>query len=197
MTSFDVWFPLLVTLIIAAAVTLFEGVLRRGTARRSSKESADDKGTTTGVAVAFVICWLAILLSILLNQRGIGTVRPHSILNLIGGALMLAGIFVRVASARTLGRFYSRTLTTEADQHLVTSGLYGLVRHPGYLGTITLFVGSGIAVDNFITIFVILAAILPAYVRRITIEERMLERIFGQEFTHYRARTRKLIPLLY
>ena len=197
MRSFYIWFPLLVTLVIGLAVAIFEGALRRSTNRKSSKESTDDKGTTTGVAVAFVVCWLAILLSILLNRLGIGTINPHWILNVIGGALMLAGIFVRVVSARTLGRFYSRTLTTENDQHLVTSGLYGFVRHPGYLGTITLFIGSGIAVDNLITILLVLVVILPAYARRINVEERMLEKVFGQEFTQYRARTRKLIPLVF
>lgn len=197
MNVFFTWFPLLVTVLIGIAVAIFEGVLRRGTSRRSVRESGDDGGTTRGVAIAFVISWLAILASIPLNRLGIATLRSHWILNAIGLLLLFGGIGIRVLSARTLGRFYSRTLTTEGDQRLVESGIYGLVRHPGYLGSITLFVGAGIAVDNFVALAVILVAILPAYLRRITFEERMLERVFGPEFRRYASRTKRLVPFLY
>ena len=197
MSSFYIWFPLVITLVIAFAVTIFEGILRRGTTSKSARESADDKGTTGFIAVAFVISWIAILLSIPLNRFGIAIISPHLVLNVVGLVLMVIGICIRTFSAQTLGRYYSRTLVTETEQHLVTRGIYGVIRHPGYLGTITLFTGAAIAVSNFVTVLLIVLAILPVYIHRISMEEKMLRKVFGDEFAQYTSHTKKLIPFIY
>jgi len=197
MSSFYIWFPLVVTLVIAFAVIIFEGILRRGTISKSVRESADDKGTTGFIAVAFVISWIAILLSIPLNRFGIAIISPHLVFNVVGLVLMLIGICIRTFSAQILGKYYSRTLATEPEQHLVTHGIYSVIRHPGYLGTISLFVGAAIAVSNVVTVLLIILAILPAYIHRIGMEEKMLRQVFGDEFTQYTSHTKKLIPLIY
>ena len=65
------------------------------------------------------------------------------------------------------------------------------------LGTILFFVGSGIATSNFITTLLILAALLPVFVRRIAVEERMLTEQLGEEYEAYKAKTWKLIPFVF
>ncbi len=66
-----------------------------------------------------------------------------SIVSWLGLVIMLLGLGLRVWSMRVLGAYYSRTLRVTDTQVIVTQGPYRIVRHPGYLGTILLWVGSG------------------------------------------------------
>src|SRR5258708_1479204 len=59
---------------------------------------------------------------------------------------MIIGLTLRVWAAQVLGRFYTRTLRTTDKQRIVQSGPYHLIRHPGYLGTILIWIGAGLAV---------------------------------------------------
>jgi len=80
---------------------------------------------------------------------------------------------------------------------VVSDGIYRRVRHPGYLGDIALFVGSGIATSNVITTVLILGMMLTAYVRRTAAEERMLTDQLGKEYSDFKAKTWKLIPFVF
>lgn len=46
--------------------------------------------------------------------------------------LGVSGLALRVWSMRTLGAFYTRTLRTAQNQHVVDTGPYRMIRHPGY-----------------------------------------------------------------
>jgi protein-S-isoprenylcysteine O-methyltransferase Ste14 len=98
---------------------------------------------------------------------------------------------------RVLGAFYTRTLRVSSKQHIVQQGPYRLIRHPGYLASIFLWIGGGVAVLNWITLIVIVAVMPAAYTYRIRSEEAMLSQTFGEEFTAYKAHTWKLIPFVY
>jgi protein-S-isoprenylcysteine O-methyltransferase len=47
-------------------------------------------------------------------------------------------------AVRTSGRFDTRTLRSASDQSVTDSGPYRLVRHPGYLGALLLWIGFGL-----------------------------------------------------
>jgi protein-S-isoprenylcysteine O-methyltransferase Ste14 len=61
-----------------------------------------------------------------------------------GVGLCLLGLVVRALGMLTLGGSYARTLRTSSDQRLVTSGPYRWVRHPGYTGSIAVWVGAAL-----------------------------------------------------
>ncbi len=60
-----------------------------------------------------------------------------------------------------------------------------------------MLVCAGLAVMNWIVTIAILVAMVNAYVYRIRSEEAMLQSEFGEQFTAYKARTWRLIPLVY
>ena len=77
--------------------------------------------------------------------------------------------------------YASANITVEADQKLVSTGLYGLVRHPMYVGALIMMIGTPLALDSYWG----LVAIVPGLIvlaLRITDEETML----GQELDGYR-----------
>jgi protein-S-isoprenylcysteine O-methyltransferase Ste14 len=115
----------------------------------------------------------------------------------LGVALAAAGLAIRAWGMRTLGGAYSRTLRTTSEQRLVTTGPYRWVRHPGYLGSIAVWVGASLAFHSWLSALIVAAVMLIAYGWRIQAEERMLVDHFGDEYVRYRGRTARLIPGLF
>ncbi|KAG2029971.1 hypothetical protein BDR03DRAFT_987405 [Suillus americanus] len=61
---------------------------------------------------------------------------------LAGTALIVIGGFIRWWCFRTLGRFFTFKLSVRKGHQLVTSGPYGVVRHPSYAGAALLSIGQ-------------------------------------------------------
>ena len=106
------------------------------------------------------------------------------------------GLALRAWAMRTLGRSYSRTLRTEAEQGVVDIGPYRLVRHPGYLGSVLVWTGFALTSGSLPVVILVGALMGTAYQRRIAAEERLLLRALPH-YGDYCARTKKLIPFVW
>jgi protein-S-isoprenylcysteine O-methyltransferase Ste14 len=114
----------------------------------------------------------------------------------LGVLLYAAGGVLRLAPVFVLGRRFSGLVAIQPEHRLVSSGLYGVIRHPSYLGLFVLSLGWGLAFRSGVG--VILAVLtLPVVLARIDAEERLLSETFGAEYDAYRARTWRLIPYVY
>jgi protein-S-isoprenylcysteine O-methyltransferase Ste14 len=111
------------------------------------------------------------------------------LLYIVGGVLRLAPVFV-------LGRRFSGLVAIQPEHRLMTSGLYGIIRHPSYLGLFVLTLGWGLAFRSGIGV-IIAVFMLVVLLARIKAEERLLSETFGAEYDAYRARTWRLIPYVY
>ena len=176
---------------------LIDPRLRKDDVARSVKLTEHDKGTSRTIQIVFLLSWLLQLLTALPNQFQVGVVEPHLVFTALGVVLAAAGYFIRAAAMRTLGEFFTATLRMRENHRVVSEGIYRRIRHPGYLGTILFFAGSAIATANFITTLLILAALLPTFVRRIVVEERMLTEQLGEEYRAYQGKTWRLIPFVF
>jgi protein-S-isoprenylcysteine O-methyltransferase Ste14 len=106
-----------------------------------------------------------------------------------GGALRIWPVFV-------LGRRFSGLVAIQPGHTLVTTGVYGTIRNPSYLGLLISSLGWGLAFRSGAG--VLLAALLiPPLVARMDAEERLLQSQFGADYDAYRARTFRLIPGVY
>jgi protein-S-isoprenylcysteine O-methyltransferase Ste14 len=106
-----------------------------------------------------------------------------------GGALRLWPVFV-------LGNRFSGLVAIQPGHTLVTGGVYGVIRHPSYLGLLISTFGWGLVFRSGVG--VLLAALLvPPLLARISAEERLLRSQFGEEYDSYRTRTWRLIPGIY
>jgi len=118
-------------------------------------------------------------------------------LNLLGGA-GLAGSFFLFFRSYTDNTFLSPLVRIQEDrkQRVVSTGVYGFVRHPMYLGGILMFVGAPLLLGSVYGILagLVLTILLMA---RILGEEKMLNR----ELEGYREYTQsvryRLVPFLW
>ncbi|MAT41463.1 MAG: hypothetical protein CL609_03905 [Anaerolineaceae bacterium] len=74
---------------------------------------------------------------------------------------------------------------------VVTNGIYGIVRHPQYLGYMLLTLGFTLLTVHWITIFFALIAFF-FYNRQIVFEEMELQEKYGQTYRDYCFMTPKL-----
>jgi protein-S-isoprenylcysteine O-methyltransferase Ste14 len=92
--------------------------------------------------------------------------------------------------------YASAKIAVEADQPLVSTGLYGVVRHPMYLGVVINMIGTPLALGSLWGLLAVALAV-PAFAARIADEERMLvDELAGYRDYTTRVRSR-LIPYLW
>jgi protein-S-isoprenylcysteine O-methyltransferase Ste14 len=111
------------------------------------------------------------------------------VLYAVGGILRIWPVFV-------LGRRFSGLVAIQSGHSLVTTGIYGVIRHPSYLGALVFLFGGALVFRSGVGIL-LAAAILVPVLARIASEEKLLQSQFGAEYDAYRARTWRLLPFVY
>ena len=77
---------------------------------------------------------------------------------------------------------------------LITTGPYGYVRHPIYLGVILELLAIPIISHSFLTLIFVLSVNIPLQILRSKLEERKMVNEFGYDYIKYRNLTPALIP---
>jgi protein-S-isoprenylcysteine O-methyltransferase Ste14 len=107
----------------------------------------------------------------------------------VGGALRIWPVFV-------LGRRFSGLVAIQPGHTLVTSGVYGVIRHPSYLGLLINSLGWALAFRSGVGVLLTLL-LIPLLLARISSEEKLLRAQFGDEYNAYCSHTSRLIPGIY
>jgi hypothetical protein len=74
----------------------------------------------------------------------------------------------------------------------VTGGLYRVIRHPNYLGLLLGLFGWALVFHSGVGVLVALLLLLPPLVAYMNSEEALFESEFGERYSAYRRRTRRL-----
>ena len=109
----------------------------------------------------------------------------------LGGLLVLASLVAIYPVLRSFKRAKTPFDTRRAANALVTEGLFGYSRNPGYVSMIVLCVGIAVLADNMwvITTTAIATVFLDRHV--VAAEERHLEARFGAAYRTYKSRVRR------
>ena len=90
----------------------------------------------------------------------------------------------------------SRTIEVQENQQVVSTGLYGIVRHPMYAATLLLFLSMPLVLASPWS-FAIMLLYIPIIALRIRNEEQVLEREL-KGYTEYKQHVRyKVIPFIW
>jgi protein-S-isoprenylcysteine O-methyltransferase Ste14 len=114
----------------------------------------------------------------------------------LGIALFAAGGALRIWPVFVLGHRFSGLVAIQPGHTLVTTGVYGVIRHPSYLGLLVSSLGWALAFRSGVGVLLV-ALLLPPLMARIDAEERLLRAQFGAEYDAYCRRTSRLIPGIY
>ncbi len=134
------------------------------------------------------------------NKLLISSILPYwdnIIVSYLGFVIYLsAGILVIVARVK-LGKFGSGELITEEGHKLYTEGVYKYLRNPMYSGALIAVIGFGLVFRTILTLLIISILYFILFKMRIDEEERLLYEVFGEEFTNYKKKSKRIIPFIY
>jgi len=168
-----------------------EAFTRQPGSASSMDTSSDDQGTTRIIVIAYA---LATDLPLLLRRLPVLQLPP--VAGPIGLTVQASGLALRAWSMRTLGASYTRTLRTDAEQRVVTTGPYRWVRHPGYTGSLLIWTGFAVTSRSMPVIGVVVGLLGRVYQRRVRAEEQLLHRELPG-YTAYCQHTKTLVPLIW
>ncbi|MFI5258973.1 MAG: methyltransferase family protein [Candidatus Limnocylindrales bacterium] len=114
-------------------------------------------------------------------------------LRVIGMAVLAGAGIVATWAVRTMGKHLVAPAEVRPDTELVTTGPFGVVRHPLYLSVLMLWAGGTLALLSPV-LAIGLVLVVPAFYLRARAEERMLTRHFGAGYTAYATRVPMLRP---
>jgi protein-S-isoprenylcysteine O-methyltransferase Ste14 len=173
--------------VLAAVAANFALAARSGRARDVRRSPV-----ATLTMVAFFI-GIFELIHLRLGVVPIAWPGAQAALMLAGMALVVLGAAVNIAGRFYLGRNWADQATVYAAQRLVTSGVYGIVRHPLYASLSWMFLGAGLAYANAAALLATVVLFIPAMYFRAGLEERLLMQAFP-EYAQYQRRVGMLFP---
>lgn len=190
------WVFIAVFTVVSLAPSAYLAVHDPAALRRRMKAgpAAETRRVQKLVMVGVLAAVLAVLLVSAFDHRFGWSSVPTAVV-VLGDVLVAAGLLLAQLVV-IQNSWAAATITVEAGQQLVTTGLYGLVRHPMYTGGLVMMAGMPLALDSYWGLVAVAAAV-PLLGVRIVDEEAMLR----TELTGYDDYTRRvryrLIPYLW
>ena len=142
--------------------------------------------------------WIVIALSITASvyiafaYPRFGTIKYFS-----GISLMIVGITLRLFTVFSLKSLFTADVAIHQNHKLKTDGLFKIIRHPSYSGSLLTFLGFGLTLGNWLSLLIVFLPVLAVFLYRINIEEKALMNNFKDEYVDYQKKTKKLIPFIF
>ena len=110
---------------------------------------------------------------------------------------LLSGSLRRRHGWRMLGQHFTGNVKASHDQPVVERGIYRWVRHPSYTGGMLMYVGTALALTNWMSVLIITVAGAAAYMYRVRVEEQALQENLGGRYQEYMRRTKRFVPFVF
>jgi protein-S-isoprenylcysteine O-methyltransferase Ste14 len=157
-------------------------------------KNKEDRTTQKSVVALSGLLFIVSFLVAAFNDRYHWHTLPTS-LPYIASIIFLIGYSIYAEVMRE-NAWLSRTIEVQNGQSVVSTGLYGIVRHPMYTATILMFLAIPLVLGSLIA-FCIMLLYIPIIIRRINDEEQLLKAQLNG-YTEYCTQVRwRLIPYIY
>jgi protein-S-isoprenylcysteine O-methyltransferase Ste14 len=153
------------------------------------------RGNRWVIAVFAVIGLVNAYLPAYTDRKELWTIDSDTI-RWLGVGLFAAGGALRIWPVFVLGKRFSGLVAIQPGHTLVTNGVYGVIRHPSYLGLLINSLGWSLAYRSGVGVL-LTVLLIPPLLSRISAEENLLRTQFGDEYKAYCSHTSRLIPGIY
>ena len=157
---------------------------------KNKEERTTQKGVVALSGLLFIVSFIVAGLNYRYQWHTLPTILPYiaSVIFLIGYAIY--------AEVMRENAWLSRTIEVQDGQSVVSTGLYGIVRHPMYTATILMYLAMPLVLGSLIA-FGIMLLYIPIIIRRINDEEQLLKTELPG-YTEYCTQVRwQLMPFIY
>jgi protein-S-isoprenylcysteine O-methyltransferase Ste14 len=191
--SFDYWQAwvfIAVFAVMSTGPTVYWGLRKPEVLRRRMRSGpvAETRPAQKMATVGIVATVIAVCVVSALDHRYGWSQVPVPVV-VIGNILVAAGLGMALMVVNQ-NEYAAATITVESQQRVVSTGLYGVVRHPMYSFASLMIIGMPLALDSYWGLITVAPAV-AVLAFRINDEEKMLRQELGgyDEYTqkvHYR-----------
>lgn len=115
---------------------LSEVILNRLLRTKTTDKQNADKGTLSLICITIITCIsISVYISIVYNIQ----ISENSIMRYLGLVIIYVGIIFRIMVIRSLGKFFTVSVTIRQDHKLKKDGFYKYLIHPSYLASLMCF----------------------------------------------------------
>lgn len=171
-----------------------------GAAKKGIKDKVGifkDKPKTYLQTLPLVLSTIALVV-LIVSLFQVGTLEykaEYQTLRIIGLAFYIVFSWIQIWSTKVLGDNFSQDIAIKRDHHLVTKGPFKFIRHPQYLSQFLMDIGGAAATLSFILAPLALVQI-PFLFMRASMEDKLLEKHFGENFRSYKKKTGMIFPFI-
>lgn len=165
--------------------------------KQRSKGKVTSSGDKASLGILYGLITVGYALSFSIGATKTGRVYPWNTFFAIGITLIALGLIIRVHSILTLKQFFTYSVAIMENQKIIETGLYKVIRHPGYLGQLIIFLGISTSLSNWLSVLAMIIPVTLGYLYRIKVEERFMIKQLGEAYLNYRTRTKRIVPLIY
>jgi protein-S-isoprenylcysteine O-methyltransferase Ste14 len=162
--------------------------------RLKSGPTAETRIVQKLIMIALPVAVVAVSVVSALDHRFTWSTVPVAVV-IVGDVLVAGGIglaYLVIAQ----NNYAAATITVEEGQELVSTGLYGIVRHPMYVGALIMTVGTPLALGSWWGLLTLVPAVLVFVARILDEEKAMREDLAG--YPEYMAKVPyRLMPGLW
>ncbi len=137
-----------------------------------------------GVAILLILSW---------RKQLSGTSNATALAAI---AIALWSVYLASESVRHLGRQWRIKAVVTADHELITTGPYGLIRHPIYLALMGMALSTALLITQTKGLLIALVIYLIGTEIRVYAEDGILRQRFGAEFDNYAHRVKAYLPFV-
>jgi protein-S-isoprenylcysteine O-methyltransferase Ste14 len=168
-----------------------------GRAREGAKEADSKDRGSVRVMMAGMTIALILAFPIAFLERSAFPAASCRWLFVAGIVLIVVGSLLRRYCWRTLGEYFTGDVRARADQPIIRTGPYSLVRHPSYSAGLLMHAGIGLALCNWLSLGLLTVAAIAAYGYRVRVEERALLDTVGEPYSTYMRERKRFIPYVF
>jgi len=116
--------------------------------------------------------------------------------NIMGATFCGLGIGFAIWARNVLGGCWSGKVTIQKEHKLIKEGPYSVVRHPQYTGFLLALFGTALMLGKIFS-FVWYLFLIVSLIAKAKQEEKILAKIFPNEYLEYKQKVKMIIPYVY
>ncbi|KAI4497457.1 hypothetical protein M0802_007468 [Mischocyttarus mexicanus] len=149
-------------------------------------------------SIAYAIAAFSSWAEYVIERHFYPEMKMASFVSYFGLTLCILGELLRKTAIFTAKHNFNHIVQSEKKQDhvLVTHGIYGIFRHPSYVGWFYWAIGTQLVLQNPITTLGYIISSWKFFHDRILIEELMLQNFFGNAYIEYQNKVSTGLPFI-
>jgi protein-S-isoprenylcysteine O-methyltransferase Ste14 len=179
------WVFIAIFTVVSSGPSIYWGLRKPEVLRRRMRSGpiAETRPAQKVATIGIFVMVAAVLVVSALDHRFGWSQVPVSVV-VIGQILVALGLGLATMVVNQ-NSYAAATITVEADQPVISTGLYGIVRHPMYAFALIMMVGMPLALDSYWGLITMMPAVAVLAFRIVDEEKMLRQELAGyDEYTH-------------